>query len=246
MEISGIGRIKADNILNSKDLAPAYKIFEDCNAAGISIISGNCISKFQNIPDSPVVLYYKGNFKKDYFTKTAGIVGSRRCTRDARDITVNLAQKLAESGHTIISGLAKGVDAYAHTAAIKMEIPTIAILGCSVDICYPSEHIKLMDKIIESGLVISEYPPTTKPSAFTFPQRNRLIAALSDILFVTAAKRKSGSLITAKEATSYKHKVYAYMPENASDPDHLGCLSLINENTARAFSFQSGHFLLKH
>jgi len=122
----------------------------------------------------PVILYYRGNIIED--SMGVAIVGSRRCSEYGKRLTVDAGEFLAQNNVPIISGMAKGIDGFAHTACLKADGYTLAILGCSIDICYPKEHIELMQKIIEKGAVISEYPPGTKPDANHFPMKNRLVA----------------------------------------------------------------------
>lgn len=122
--------------------------------------------------------------------------------------------------------MAKGIDSYAHIACINKGGYTIAFLGCGVDVVYPKEHLKLMEKIIETGLVISEYPPGTKPDANNFPKRNRLISAFSKKLLVAEATEDSGSLITAEYARKYGRKVFA-VPNNIFSTESKGCNNLI-------------------
>lgn len=106
--------------------------------------------------------------------------------------------------------MAKGVDSYAHTVCINADGYTIAILGNGLDLCYPSEHVKLMQAIEEKGLLLSEYPPGTRPTRYSFPMRNRLISAWSDELVVVQAGKGSGALITADYTRKYNKKVCFY------------------------------------
>lgn len=237
MTVQGIGEKRAEEIIINNDFTKAESIYESCISTGINprgpadpLFKG----KLMLLSEPPVIVYTKGICGPDIFSKTAGIVGSRRCTRLTRDETINIADKFAGNGYTIISGMARGVDSYAHTAAVKKDCPTVAVLGCGVDICYPPEHITLMDRILEHGLIISEYPPGTPPTVYTFPRRNRLIAALSDLLIITAAAEKSGSLTTAEEAAKLNKAIY--VPSEPCDRDHAGCVALIEEGRAYALS----------
>ncbi|MCI5649232.1 MAG: DNA-protecting protein DprA [Fusicatenibacter sp.] len=155
--------------------------------------------------DAPIVLYYKGHF--EYMKDPVAIVGARRCTQEAKFRAVELAEQYTRNGQTIISGMAKGIDSYAHTACLNAEGYTVAIVGNGLDICYPSEHKKLMDCIIEKGLMISEYPPGIKPSRYTFPRRNRLISAWAEHIVVIAPGKGSGALITAEYGRKYGRQV---------------------------------------
>jgi len=139
--------------------------------------------------------------------QTVGIVGARRCSQKAKQETVFLASEYAKTRIAVVSGMAKGIDSYAHTACLNAGGYTIAILGNGLDICYPSEHHKLMKCIEEKGLLLSEYPPGTPPSRYTFPRRNRLISSWSDKLIIIQAGKGSGALITAEYSRKYGRKV---------------------------------------
>lgn len=141
-------------------------------------------------------------------TKTTAIVGSRRCDRLARQRTIEIATDLTKQGIAIVSGMAKGVDAYAQTACLKAGGYTIAVLGNGLDICYPSEHRILMENIAKQGLLISEYESGIKPQKVYFPRRNRIIAAFSDEIIITSAGKGSGALITAQYREKYHRKIW--------------------------------------
>ena len=110
---------------------------------------------------------------------------------------------MVKQGYPIISGMAKGIDSYAHTAAINSGGYTVAVLGHGLDMCYPLEHETLMECIVDQGLILSEYPPGVKPNKYTFPQRNRIIAGLSDVVYVVDAGGTSGTRSTIKAAERY-------------------------------------------
>ncbi|MGN0484772.1 MAG: DNA-processing protein DprA, partial [Lachnospiraceae bacterium] len=154
----------------------------------------------------PILFYYKGKIK-DNWTHGAGIVGARRCSPEGKECAIKTAIQMVNKKYPVISGMAKGVDSYAHTAAIKNDGYTIAVLGYGVDRCYPIEHMKLKKAIEERGLLISEYPPATPPSRFRFPKRNRIIAGLSDILYVIDTGKNSGTKTTVEAAERYKREV---------------------------------------
>ena len=155
----------------------------------------------------PVVLYAKGELRVNDFDDTLGIIGSRRCTLEGKEITIETATKAVNNNTAIISGMAKGIDSYAQTAVIKSKGYTIAVLGNGANICYPKEHERLYEKIAESGCILSEYPPGTGPRRYMFPRRNRLIAALSDRLVVIDAGRNSGTESTVKYSMKYGREV---------------------------------------
>ena len=133
------------------------------------------------------------------------VVGARRCTREDKEKCIDRVKRCGEEnpGAIIISGGAKGIDGYAHTAAIKNGLRTIAFVGTGPDRCYPKEHIELFEQISEHGMILSEYPPGTSAYPSHFPRRNRLIAAWSDEMYVIGAGRNSGTLTTRQYFEKY-------------------------------------------
>ena len=163
--------------------------------------------RLRNIKDVPVVLYAKGTLKINSYRESIGVVGARRCTTEGKRLAIDTATMAVTANAAVISGMAKGIDSYAHTAAIKSNGYTISVLGNGVDICYPKEHEKLYAEIAEHGCILSEYPPGTPPREYNFPKRNRLIAGLSDKLYVIDAGRNSGALSTVDHSKEYGRKV---------------------------------------
>ena len=164
----------------------------------------------KEIHDPPKTLYIRGNFSKQDEI-AIGVVGTRSYTSYGKRVTEDIAGNLAETGITIVSGLAKGIDAFAHKAALDRGGRTIAVLGSAVDSnsVYPSCNRKLADKIEKNGAIISEYPSGTKSERWFFPQRNRIISGLSLGILVIEAPEKSGALITAMQAVEQNREVFA-------------------------------------
>src|SRR4030042_2672497 len=134
----------------------------------------------KQIPNPPIVLFYKGNLKNINFDKTIAVVGTRKITNYGKEITQIFSQELAQSGLTVVSGLAMGVDAVAGWGAVNVKGKTIAVLGNGVDLCFPSVNKPLYDKILDgNGIIVSEFPLGATPTAGFFPSRNRIIAGLS-------------------------------------------------------------------
>ena len=156
-------------------------VWDSINKKGIKILTwldDAYPKRLKEIDQPPPVIYYRGSIlPQDEWA--VSIVGTRRVTVYGRQITQDTALYLAGNGITIVSGLARGVDAIAHQAALDADGRTFAVLGCGVDIIYPPEHRKLADAIIEHGALISDYPPGTQPEGVNFPPRNRIIAGLS-------------------------------------------------------------------
>jgi DNA processing protein len=162
----------------------------------------------REIPGPPPVLYYRGSLPTQE-VPTVAIVGTRRATSYGREATGRIASELAAAGVAVVSGLAKGIDGYAHRAALDAGGRTIAVLASGVDIVYPPEHRQLSERIVESGALISDYPPGTKPDAPNFPARNRIISGLSLATVVVEAPARSGALITVGFAADQGRDVYA-------------------------------------
>jgi DNA processing protein len=141
-------------------------------------------------------------------------------------VAEQLGTELAQNGITVVSGLARGVDAAAHQACLKNGGRTLAVLGCGVDICYPPEHRQLAEQVIANGALISDYPPGTTPDAVNFPPRNRIISGLSKLVVVVEAGKRSGALITAAFASEQGRQVFA-VPGNIYAPLSQGPNRLI-------------------
>lgn len=137
------------------------------------------------------------------------VVGARKTTQYGREVTKLLTTDLVLAGFTIVSGLALGVDAVSHMTALENNGKTIAVLGCGVDCCNPGENLSIYNGIVEKGCVVSEFPLGMKPTQWTFPARNRIIAGLSQAVLVTEGAEDSGSLITAEFALKFNRKVFA-------------------------------------
>jgi DNA processing protein len=157
------------------------------------------------------------------------IVGTRRATAYGREVTHQLAEALARSGITVVSGLARGIDAEAHRAALDAGGRTIGVLGCGIDRVYPPEHRKLAEEIVAQGALLSDYPVGTPPEGSNFPPRNRLISGLSlDVLLITEAGVRSGALITADFAAEQGRDVFA-VPGSILVRGSAGTNALIQE-----------------
>lgn len=163
----------------------------------------------REIIDPPLALFYRGNLSLAHNPLLVAIVGSRRASPYATNAASHLATTLGRSGITIVSGLARGVDAAAHQAALDSAAPTIAVLGTGIDIVYPKAHRRLFRAIEERGLIVSEFPNGTPPLPPNFPIRNRVISGLTHGTLVVEATTRSGSLITARTAAEQGREVFA-------------------------------------
>lgn len=199
---------RVDAIMNGKSLDSARRILEQCEKKGIKIMTLEdriYPDDAKEILDMPILLYYKGH--PDENSIGAAVVGARRCTNEGKERAIQLTFGLVEHGINVVSGMAKGIDSYAHTACLKAGGYTVAVMGCGLDICYPKEHNILMERIEQQGLLLSEYPPGTLPDSYHFPRRNRIIAAWSREIYIPEAGSRSGAWITAKYGKRYGRKV---------------------------------------
>ncbi len=188
--------------------------------------------KLHNIIDQPEGLYLLGRLP-DPKKKAVAIVGARACSYYGKSAAEYFARELAKAGISIISGLAQGIDAAAHSGALEGGGDTYAVLGCGVDICYPKSNEGLYQRILQKGGICSEYAAGQPPIAFHFPRRNRIISGLADAVLVVEARKRSGSLITADLALEQGKDVYA-VPGGIFDPLSEGCNQLINQGAGIA------------
>ena len=183
----------------------------------------------KKIANPPKILYIKGELSKK--EKCFAIVGTRRASSYGKEIAFSIAKDLSEAGLTIVSGMARGIDTFAHKGALEGGGKTIAVLGTGIDekSIYPKENLNLARKILENkGCLVSEYPPESPGWKQNFPERNRIIAGLSWGVLVVEAKFGSGALITANWAKKYRRKVFA-VPGSIHFPNSQGCHFLIKQ-----------------
>ena len=177
------------------------------------------------IKGPPERIYYSGNIDALSYP-TIAIVGSRKSTEYGRWAAYTIAKRLSEHGVSVVSGMAQGIDSWAHKGALAGGTPTIAVLGTGLDYCFPAANKNLMAEISEKGLLLTEYELGTRPAKYTFPQRNRIISGLSYATIIAEANLKSGSLITAEFAADQGREVYA-VPGNINRTSSIGCNKLI-------------------
>jgi len=182
------------------------------------------------IPSPPPVLYYQGKIdisEHQGLTPLIGIVGTRKPTEHGKRWTYNISKALAQSGFTVVSGLAEGIDTIAHRGCLDGGGRTIAVLGNGLDRVYPSNNKQLMAEIAEKGLILTEYEYGSLPERGNFPARNRIVAGLCRAVLVMEAPEKSGALITARYATEFNRDVYT-LPNTPDNVQARGCLRLIH------------------
>ena len=217
-QVEGLHRDAIDGIVAFSDWAEVDEEIERARDAGIAIVpftNPNYPARLRTIADPPPFLYVKGNILTDD-DKAVAIVGSRSASEYGRRVARDLARGLVSLGFTVVSGMARGIDGSAHESALQAGGRTIAVLGSGVERAYPAEHETLYRRIGENGAVLSELPIGTRPLAFNFPARNRLISGLSLGVVVVEATEKSGSLITATLAVEQGREVFAVPGEVGS------------------------------
>jgi DNA processing protein len=183
-------------------------------------------------PFAPAVLFSRGSLAS-LDQRTVGIVGTRRATASGRAMASEFGQQLAEAGVAVVSGLALGIDGAAHRGVLRASVgaPPIAVVGSGLDMVYPERHADLWNEVAERGLLLSEVPPGAPAASFRFPLRNRIIAALSEVLVVVESHERGGSLLTAGESAARDRTVLA-VPGSPRNPASVGTNQLIRDLAA--------------
>ena len=231
--VSGIGPKLANKIAESADSNEAEKQIALCCENNIKILVADDPAYprvLQEIHDPPAVLFVRGELTSADALAMA-IVGSRHATPYGKTQAQKLAGALARAGMTIVSGLARGIDAAAHRGALEAGGRTVAVLGSGVLNIYPSEHVELADEICEHGAVISENAPHFAPMSGSFPQRNRIVSGLSMGVVVVEAAERSGALISARHAMEQGREVFA-VPGRIDSRMSRGCHRLLRDGAA--------------
>lgn len=239
MNINGIGEAIANDIMISKNeeiLNYHIKYMKESNINIININEREYPQVLKEIYDPPISLYVKGNIEK-LNNKNIGIVGCRECTTYGKKSAEYFAYNLSKQNINIVSGLAKGIDSYAHLGSLNTG-NTIAVLGNGLDIIYPKENLELANEIIKKGgTIISEYPCGTKPDKMKFPARNRIISGISSGIIVIEAKEKSGTLITVDFALEQGRDVFV-VPGNINSINSVGTNDLIKQGARLVTTYE--------
>ena len=230
LQVEGFGRAQAEALAaweSGVDLALELRKIQE---RGLTILTQEdelFPPLLKTIHDPPLVLYVWGELqKRDHHA--IGVVGSRHATMYGMNAAKKMSFQIAYSGYTVISGLARGIDTAAHEAALAAKGRTVAVIGSGLGKLYPPENMALAERIAANGAVISEYPVDRIADKQTFPYRNRIVAGWSSGLLVVEAPLRSGSLITAQQATEQGRTVYA-VPGPIDKPTSAGCNRLIQQ-----------------
>lgn len=227
---AGLGEKLVKALQQVKATCNLEERWEDIQRKNIQVITwddGNYPVRLREMDQPPPVIYCRGAIKPEDDWAVA-VVGTRRMTAYGRQVADEMTRGIASQGATIVSGLARGVDAVAHLAALDAGGRTVAVLGSGVDQIYPPEHEKLAARIEVQGAILSDYAPGTPPDSANFPPRNRIISALARAVIVVEAGESSGALITAAFAAEQGKEVFA-VPGQIHAPQSLGTNRLIQQ-----------------
>ncbi|MBO5221765.1 MAG: DNA-processing protein DprA [Clostridia bacterium] len=212
----------------NKDLAPAMKVSRECEEKNIRMVcyhDKEYPPSLREIDNPPAMLFCLGHLPEPNLP-TVGIVGTRNCSRTGAALAATFSCSLTLSGFQIVSGMANGIDTYAHKGPLIKGYPSFAVLGCGVDVIYPKQNEELYNILKQHGGLISEYPPGTKPFPGNFPPRNRIISGLSDGVLVVECPPKSGSMSTARYAIEQNRTLFA-VPAGPNERINTGTNNLI-------------------
>lgn len=224
--------------LGNKDLAEAEKILRVCTRKEIGILTyadEKYPRRLRNIPDPPLVLYYRGQLPDWEDRPIISVVGTRKATPYGISAAKKLSRQITACGGLVISGCASGIDGAAMNGAIDAGSVTVGVLGNGVDVVYPRSNRELFANVIKNGCLLSEYEPGSRPERWHFPQRNRILSGMANGVLVIEAPETSGALITARYALEQGRDVFA-VPGNIDAPTCAGSNALLQDGAATALS----------
>lgn len=229
---------RAVKSLLQKDLTHCRQIMHECAEKNIQILTYGDRAypeRLKNIPDPPLVLYYKGTLPDWQNVPMIGIVGTRKASGYGLQMAYRMGYQIASCGALVVSGGAEGVDTEAMQGALRSGHRLVAVLGFGADVIYPAKNRELFQAVEKQGCLITEYPPGTPPHSWHFPQRNRIISGLSSGVLVVESPEKSGAMITARLAMEQGRDVFA-VPGNADSISCAGSNGLLRERAIAAFT----------
>lgn len=229
---------KAMENLAQKDLTEARQILNTCGEKSISILTygdGAYPSRLKNIPDPPLVLYYKGCLPDWDNLPVIAVVGTRKASAYGMQTAAKLGYQIAACGGLVVSGLADGIDAWAMKGALLAGKKTVGVLGCGADVVYPAKNKELFAQTEKQGCILTEYIPGTPPNSWHFPQRNRIVSGLSAGVLVVEAPEKSGALNTAHHAADQGRDLFV-VPGNIDAENCAGSNQLLREHAIAVLS----------
>ena len=235
--IEGFGELKAHAIKKFSDFKSIEDEIEFCHFHHINTL---CLTdaaypkRLLNCFDAPTVLYYRGTADLNT-ARIISIVGTRVNSDYGKQLTEQIVKELAAQNVLIISGMAFGIDAIAHKAALQNDLATVGVLAHGLDTIYPSQHTNLAKEMLNNGGLLTEFPRFTKPDKHNFPRRNRIVAGMADGCIVIETAAKGGSMITAELTYDYNRDLFA-VPGRVTDSKSMGCNKLIQQNKAAIFT----------
>jgi DNA processing protein len=233
LRIPGVGEKIAQEVVNFKDFERAEKevaFIEKHKVCTFFYSDPAYPARLKQLDDAPALLYYLGNADLNN-AKIVGIVGTRKASEYGKACVERLVADLTEMGCLVLSGLAYGIDIYAHKAALKHQLPTVGVMAHGLDRIYPNQHTATAKKMIDNGGLLTEFMSETNPDRENFPKRNRIVAGLCDVLIVVETAERGGAMITAELANGYNKDVAAF-PGRVNDEYSKGCNKLIKSNKA--------------
>ena len=217
--------------LRDKNLIPAEEILESCEREKLQLLTYRDAAypkRLKNIPDPPILLYYKGRVPDLDGSPVIGVVGTRKASAYGMTTAKRMGYQIARCGGIVVSGMAYGIDGMAMAGALTAGKPVVGVLGCGADIVYPLSNRALFRDTEQYGCILSEFPPGTPPVKWNFPKRNRIISGLSCGVLVVEAPEKSGALITAHQAAEQGRDVFV-VPGNIDIPSFVGSNRLMRD-----------------
>lgn len=243
--VPNLGRGALSSLSYKRQEKEVTRILSYCSKSGVTVLTPDSAAypaSLFAISAPPAVLYCLGDLKNLDRVPLVSVVGARETDAYGVRMAYKLSFEIAAAGVTVVSGLADGIDGVAAAAALDAGTPTVGVLGCGIDRVYPKHHTRLYSEVAENGLILTEYAPGTPPNGWNFPQRNRIISALSEALVVVEANERSGALITARHAILQGKPLFA-VPGDADNPRSVGCNRLLR---AGAMMATAGEDVLSH
>lgn len=231
-------REEAKKSLQDKDLRPAEAILEACSRERLHVLTYRDAAYprlLKNIPDPPIVLYYKGQLPDFDALPVIAVVGTRKASAYGLTTAKGMGYQIGRCGGIVVSGMAYGIDSMAMSGALTAGQKAIGVLGCGADIVYPPSNRALFQDVERFGCILSELPPGTQPMKWSFPKRNRIISGLSNGVLVVEAPEKSGALITARLASEQGRDVFV-VPGNIDQPSFAGSNRLLRDGATMVSS----------
>lgn len=235
--VENMGEVRARSIKRFNDFSAAeaeIRFIEKYNIEPLFMTSDTYPKRLLNSYDAPVMLYYRGNADLNS-SRMISIIGTRSNTEYGKITTEKIVADLQTHHATIVSGLAFGIDAIAHKAALQQQLPTVGVLAHGLQTIYPAQHKSMAKEMMLQGGILTEFTSGVQPDKHNFPRRNRIVAAIADATIVVETAVRGGSMITAELANSYNRDVFA-VPGRLTDAKSAGCNYLIQNNKAILFT----------